>query len=129
MPFEITQIDDKPIFVLTFTEPLDYENNYAQVTEALLHRVGDLPGPIYRISDYTRLNPEYKDIIIGLNSVLKYRRGGLSDDRFHPMIVFNDSFLSTAIHTLRPHFKNLHHIQLYSSLDEAVAYARQQLAS
>ncbi len=127
MPVELECYSDEPILVLTFTNPVDYERLALITSEMVSEAAEGMAGPIYRVSDYTQLTPSFTDLMMALGGARNAKKGGLKDARMRPLLVSDHDVARFGRMALDQLQYNLSHAKLFATLDEALAYARQQI--
>jgi hypothetical protein len=130
MPYEVRRLGEEPIIVTTLTDPIDWARDIKQTTAQVAALVAEIDGEGFRITDLTRTNVTFSELMMGLAAVLRSEGGWLSTPRIQPLVVTTQE-LGREFQTFaaeQEQYGRLH-IELFPTLDEAIAYAREQLSA
>ncbi len=123
MTVEISQLPNEPIVVATIYEPIDMSvdpqtnrdrcNTIAQQTD----------GPLYRITDFSNFSLTFSQLVVGLVEDIKF-----SEANIVHLIVGSGEMMQMQLDAIRQEQYGAHDVQLFASVDDAIAYARDQIA-
>lgn len=127
MPIEVELFQDEPIIILHMSEPVDYEFLARDAAELVTKATAGMDGPIYRISNYNALKPSFTDMLLAISGARQAKKGGLKDERMRPILVSNHELAKIGRIALNQSQYSLGHVQVFTTPEEAVAYAREQI--
>ena len=126
MPFDLRKLPDKPILMLAITDPFDYHHGPAAIFEKAGEEIGNLSGPIYWITDLTRLTLNFKNWITMRAAAYVPSPHSVESGRMRPIYVSKSNLIRTgaALENMRRAKFDLPPIQLFDTLEEALSFAR-----
>ena len=126
MPFAITQMPDEPILIVKIEVPL--EQHLASITSVntqLAQLMNASSSQIYVLVDLRDQMLSFSDILIGID-LLKHPDSWIEQRAARPILVGSDPMIGIAVRRFKQQIKiNLGH---FETLDEALAYARAEIA-
>jgi hypothetical protein len=129
MAYTVERLTNEPIVVLTVVDPLGPPEMQREAQTKVAEAGADVTGPLYRITDLTGLSISFGDIVRSLGEEAKDKReGSMSDGRVRSLIVAKDEIIKMAAASLSQQQYGALPIKLFTTRDEAVAYAREQVA-
>ena len=130
MAWTLERLDNEPIILVTVFPPTSsYEG-----TIQLLHEIAELAttipdGPIYRINDYSAITPTLDDLINVMTLEAKLGLpGSVGDPRTHLIAVGSGELVELGASSFSQDQFGNHNVPLFTSQDDALNYAREQLA-
>lgn len=130
MPVEIRQIDNEPMYVAIFTEPFITEETTPITTKALSDALAATDGTVYYISDFTQIKLTFNQLVSGLADAFAGKvQTPFTNPRLHMIIVGDDEFVRLGAQAAKQEQYGSLDIQLFPTIDEAIAHARQKLAA
>jgi hypothetical protein len=130
MPYKISRLGQEPIIVTTLTDPIDWARDIKQTTAQVAALAAEIDGEGFRITDLTKTDVTFSEMMMGLSAVLRSEGGWLSTPDMRPIVVTRQELGREfqAFAAEQKQYGKLH-IELFSTLDEAIAYAREQLSA
>jgi len=129
MPFSTRQLPGEPIVIATAHSPLKIETDMPELAKQITEFLQKIPGKIYYISDTSLLDHlEFRDVVIGMAEVTRGPAAFLSNERLQTIVVGSTQMIQLAVQSVSQEQYGGLNIVLYSSLDEAIQYARNQIA-
>jgi hypothetical protein len=124
----ITKLPDEPIVIVTIRLPLhEYLDDIAILNEQVAQILATTEGPVYRISDGSKLDDiAFSDILLWLGEQRTSRPGSVLDSRVIPIAVGSGRMAQAGLRKLAE--RTGVHMPLFETLEEAVEFARAQLA-
>lgn len=122
MPFEVKQIGDEPIIIVTIIPPVNMEVEPTQRREAANVIARRLDGPVYRITDVSRFEPTF-DMIVG-GMALDIR---LSERNIRHIFVGKGEMVELVAAAIKQPQYGAQEGHMVGSMEEALALARKQL--
>jgi hypothetical protein len=129
MPFQVTRLDDEPIVIATLADPIDWAHDIKQSTAQVAALAAEFEGQGFRITDLTQATVTFSELMMGLAAVLRSEGGWLSNPQIRPLVVTTQElgreFQKFAAE--QEQYGKLQ-IEVFSTLEEAIGYARTQCA-
>ena len=130
MTFTIELLPDEPIMLLTFSEDFKVGQHIAasdDATRALLDTVNE---PVFNVLDLRKVSMSFDDIMLGSNTGARSSNPIWKDPRIREtLFVSNMSLVNIAVKGLRSATFNNIKAQAFSSVEDALAYAREQVSA
>ena len=127
MAFNIEWLPDEPILIATATGLItsdDFGGMYEQVAAMIEGR----EDKIYRIADYKAADSSFMDILKAVKLASTHAAGSSSDPRIQTVYVGTSQWISLARTALQqPQFGGIM-IPTFVDLDDALDYARREIA-
>jgi hypothetical protein len=127
MPYEVSRLGHEPIIIATLSDPIDWAQDIKNTTAQVAALAAEIEGQGFRITDLTQANLTFSELMMGLATVLRSEGGWLSTPRIKPLVVTTQELgreFQTFVANQEQYGKL--HVEVFSTLDEAVAYAREQ---
>ena len=128
MPAIVVKLPDEPIIVLTVTDPFAPQGDLPPAYEEVAEMIEDMPGPIYCLYDLSSVYLGFGDLIVVLGTAIRGTPGSASDPRVRGVIVGYDELAQLASEASRQEQYGHLDFPLFAVIEEAVAYARAELA-
>jgi hypothetical protein len=129
MAYTVSRLINEPIVVLTVRDPLGPPEMQREAQMKVAEAGADITGSIYRITDLTELTISFGDIVRSLGEEAKSKReGSMSDSHVRSLIVAKDEIIKMAAASLSQEQYGALPVKLFTTRDDAVAYAREQIA-
>jgi hypothetical protein len=128
MGFTLEMLPNEPIMIVTGKGALtvhDFNEMFADSRKLL----AGMKGPIYRIVDFTESTTSFMDLIRITQISIKGEEGTTTDSRIKPVIVGTNQWVSLGRTIFeQPQFSGMHFPTMVS-MEDALIYARTQLAA
>jgi hypothetical protein len=131
MPFKIEKLRDEPILVVSAIEPFDFKVDYGPFVRELLGLLEQSSEPVFEITDGRTIKLSFSEVVSLLATVTK------GDDakslEKHPkvrawLIAVDNDLLRMGVNALGQAQYGGQAIPIFRTVDEALAYARQQIS-
>jgi hypothetical protein len=125
----INKLHNEPIIIATYTKdqlPAEAINEVIQYTAQLLE---EIDGVIYCIEDLTEADMTFGNAVQAMAAVTKKQPGSARDPRVKMLLVGSGSLLDVCAKAFRQLQYGELQIPLYSSIEEALADAREMIAA
>ena len=128
MGFTVELLSDEPIMIVTGKGMITVQD-FAEMFAASRKRLAGMSGPIYRILDVRESTTSFMDLIRMPQIASKGDEGSTTDPRIKPVLVGTTQWVSLGRTIFeQPQFSSLH-FPTFASMEDAMLYARNQLAS
>jgi hypothetical protein len=127
MPYEVSRLGKEPIIIATLIDPIDWARDIKNTTAQVAALAAEIEGRGFRITDLTRTNVSFSELMMGLAAVLRSEGGWLSTPQIQPLVVTTQE-LGREFQTFvaeQEQYGKLN-IEVFSTLAEAIAFAREQ---
>lgn len=122
MTVECKQLGDEPIVIATIFEPVNMAVD-PQANRDFSNEVArQFDGPVYRITDFTNFEVTFSQLVLGLAEDIKS-----SEPNIKHVFVGSGEMVELQTRAGSQEQYGAHEIQLFESVDEAIAFAREQL--
>jgi hypothetical protein len=132
MPFNVERLGSESIIVLTISGAFGASSDLHEY-KAAIAKIGQLaaeiPGSVYRITDASAAQIGFGELVQALGEARSGEKGSVSDPRMKSVFVATHELVQLAGESLRQAQYGQLDIKLCESLDQAIAYAREQLAA
>jgi hypothetical protein len=132
MPYTVQQLDNLPVptVLATMTEPFDTGKeapvSIGEVNATLAQIEGDL---VYIIIDLSQLNLNLGNLMQGFAMAYlpheEVRTEHMLDDRVRTLMIGTGEMMKIAVKSLQQDQYGNHHVELFPTVDEALAHIRQ----
>jgi hypothetical protein len=130
MSFTIEKLPDEPIIICSMSEQFNPLKDYGAFWQRLGEVVKDMEGPIYRITHLKTDQIQFSDMVLALAAEAKSGMpGSLTDPRIRSVLVNRSILAQMAVESIKQEQYGQLDTPLFGTLDEALTYVRQQLAS
>jgi hypothetical protein len=121
MPLTIEQLPDEPIVIITLYDPIRprLTPEEAEQFSTVLQQVGK---KYCRITDFSHVNLSFSDMVLGLSADQSF-----TDPNVLNLAVGTQAIVKLAAESAGQTQYGGHPVEIYASLDEAVAVARQRM--
>jgi hypothetical protein len=128
MNFNIEKLPHEPIVICTMAATFDPANEYPAFWAQLGKAVQGLEGPIYRIPLVLDLDFNFGRMAVAIAEEARSGKpGSLGDPRIRNLLVSQAALAQLSIESLQQEqYGRLDNTLLFSTVEEALAYARQQ---
>jgi hypothetical protein len=128
MPAMVVNLPDEPIIVLTATDPFVPHEDLPPAYEEVAEMIDGVPGPVYCLYDIGSVYLGFSDLVTTLSTAIRGTPGSASDPRVKVVIVGTDDLAQLASEASRQEQYGRLNFPLFASMEEAVAYARAEIA-
>jgi hypothetical protein len=127
MPYQVSRLGHEPIIIATLSDPIDWAQDIKKTTAEVAALAAEIEGRGFRITDLTQTNVTFSELMMGLAAVLRSEGGWLSTPQITPLVVTTQELGREfqAFVAQQEQYGKLH-IEVFSTLEQAVAYAREQ---
>ncbi|MFN8528953.1 MAG: hypothetical protein U0670_10105 [Anaerolineae bacterium] len=122
MPFEVKQLGNEPIIIVTIIPPVNMQLEPTQRREAANAIARDIDGPVYRITDVTRFEPTFDMIVGGMALDIRH-----SERNIRHIFVGKGEMVELVANAIKQPQYGAQEGSMVGSMDEALALARKQL--
>jgi hypothetical protein len=132
MPFNVERLGSEPIIVFTISGAVggsDALRDYQAAVSKIGQLAAEIPGSVYRITDATSAQLSFGDLVQALGEARSGEKGSVSDPRMKSIFVASHELVQLAGESLKQAQYGQLNIKLCESLDQAITYAREQLAA
>ncbi|MEL6403578.1 MAG: hypothetical protein AAFR81_04380 [Chloroflexota bacterium] len=130
MAFTIEQIEDKPIFVATFSEPHNSSQDSAGINEAMLPKLEEFEGTVYYIPDMRQVDVNFGDMVAGLQQAFASGVDTIyTNPRTKILTVGTQDLVRLAAEAVKTQeqYKKIP-IDLFTTVEEAIAKAEKLMS-
>lgn len=129
MPVHVTRVEGEPILIATFTGKVTVEDVREMFRQSLPLMEG-VSGHIYRITDARETDTTFSDLVFILSQAGQGGGPGSTlDPRISPALVGSNQWVKMLASSLGQQQYGSLKVPLYETLEEALAYAREQIAA
>ena len=130
MSFTVEKYPDEPIILSTYHESFDPSRDIHQVFKLVSQLADGINGPVYRIIDNRRLHLTFDKMTILMGEESQRKPGSISDPRLSTVIVTTSDLAQFGAKSMREQEQyGKHPLTLFTSLEEALAHVRAEIAS
>lgn len=124
----VIQLPGEPIVIVTIRLPLhDFLEDIPLLNAQIAEILATTQGPVYRISDGSKLDDiGFSDILLWIDQQRTHRSGSVLDPRVIPIGVGSSRIGQAGVRKLAERTGIT--MPVFETLDEAIAYAREQIA-
>ncbi len=123
MPFTILRLENHPIVVVHITGALNADLHF-RIALKVADLIKDVPGKIYRITDYTHASLDLLDMLDIVTQMTRGWQGTYSDPRIITLMVLNGGNSSLAAACLNRSWEGWKKAFVFPTMAEALAFAR-----
>jgi hypothetical protein len=129
MESAVIKLPDEPIVIVTVRLPIhEFLDDLALLNQQVADILATTQGPVYRISDTNLLSEGgFSDLMLALGEQRAHPLGSVMDPRVKPILVGTGPMLPIVVRKVAQHTGVT--MPLFATLDEALAYARAQIAA
>ena len=130
MAFTVEKLPDEPIIVITFRNPSNPTQDYGPLLDQVAKLCEGLEGPIYRITDLRQVNFSFSDMVVAIAEEFKSGKpGSAADPRIRTVLAASGELVKLAAESVKQEqYGARNDTPMFTSLDEAIAYSRAELA-
>ena len=130
MPYKVSRLGHEPIIIATLVDPIDWARDIKDTTTQVAALVAEIEGQGFRITDLTQTTMTFSELMMGLATVLRSEGGWQSTPRMKPLVVTTQELGREfqAFVADQEQYGKLQ-VEVFSTLDEAVAYAREKCSA
>ncbi len=132
LKFNVERLGNESIIVLTISGTFGDVHDLSSYRAALAQlgqMAATIEGTVYRITDAHTAQIQFGDLVMALGESRGGEKGTVSDPRMKSIFVGSDELIRMAAQSFTQEQYGHINVQLCSSLDEAIARAREQLAA
>lgn len=122
MTVEIKQLPGEPIVIASIYEPIDMSVDPKTNRDECNAIARQTDGPLYRITDFSNFTLTFAQMVGGLAEDIKFSEANI----VHLMVGSTDMVKMQADAVKQEQY-GARDVQLFASVDEAIAYAREQI--
>lgn len=128
MGFTLQLLPDEPI-ILTIAKGHLAAGDFAEMFAKSRKLLMGMPAPIYRISDFREASSSFTDLLRMAQIASKGEEGTTSDPRIKAVLVGTNQWVSLARTIIEQPQYSAMRFPTFETMEEALAYARSQLAA
>jgi hypothetical protein len=123
-------VDDAPILVVTFLDPIAVPGDADDALAAGAELQNSTGGKICRVLDFSQANLNFGDMVVGM-SYERGKAGGVYDEDVYNIFVGTDDWVKLGVESLgtQEHYKGANVKGLFTSEADAVEAARALLST
>jgi hypothetical protein len=125
MAYTVNRLPNEPIIMITFIAPVDPAVDMGNSNAEVNNLAKQISGTVVTITDSRSYTPSFDHLIIALDEM---RRSITSDPDFIRIIVGSDEMLGFAVKAAKQRQYGEHELPLFGKVEDALAYARSELA-
>ncbi len=129
MSVSVHKLPDEPIIIVTYADPFKGSADVAAANHQVAALETQLPGEFYRIADLVNVHMDWNELLSALQTAAARETGSLRDTRIHSIFVGSSENVALAVRSLSQRQYGSIEAKLFSSVDEALDYARQEIAN
>lgn len=126
MTVTIANLEDEPIFVLTYEAPFTPEDVVQAKQLSSEQRLEDTL--VYRIADASQLNLTFGDVAAALQAMGGTEPGDLGDPQIETCFVGSGDMLELAADSAAQERYGMAAIDIFATVDEAIAHIRNKIS-
>lgn len=123
MTIVVEQLDNEPIIVATIFEPVDMAVDPQKNRDLCNEIARKYKGKVYRIIDFTHFELTFSQMVMGLAEDIR-----LSERNIVPLVVGNTNLVRLQAEAMKQEQYGGFEAKVFTHVDAAIAYAREQLA-
>ena len=125
MPYEISRLGDEPIIIAIHIDPIKWGQDSKKVTAQVASLAAEIDGWDFRITDLTKTNVTFSELMIGLAAALRSEGGWQSNHQLQPVVVAKqESGWEFQTFATEQEICGKIHVEVVSTLNKDIAYAR-----
>lgn len=126
MPSVLEKLPDENIAILTYTMPFtpqDVQHGVEEISGVL----ETVEGNLYSVVDVQSIHLSFSDLVMGLANAVTDKTGWkLSNERTPLIVVGAHSMIKLAVDAIKQRQYGAKNVTLFTDMNEALRYARQQ---
>jgi hypothetical protein len=127
MSFKIEKLPNEPIIICTLAPNFEPANDYPSFWPQLGKMVEGMEGPIYRITHLLSTNFNFGQMTVAIGEETRSGLpGSLGDPRIRSVLVSQAALAQLAVQSLQQEQYGQRDNPLFGTLEEALAYVREQ---
>ncbi|HEC22199.1 MAG TPA: hypothetical protein ENI95_04710 [Chloroflexi bacterium] len=126
MSFTVQRLPNEPILIVTRFDATP--SDLLQIFQQSLELSEDIEGTVYRIHDISRVDLDFGTMVAGMANASEKRKGSMRDPRFQDILVGGHELIRLASAAFQQEQYGNLTIPFFESLEEALDYARKQIA-
>lgn len=127
MSYKVEKVRDKPIIIFTIEQGFKFEKSTEDVQQEIASIVEGLTKPIFLITDFSRIDMTFSELVLALGNARSGVAGSFSDQRLRNVFVGHDDMVDLAAKSLFQTQYGKIPVLVFTTLDEAIAYAEGML--
>ncbi|NDJ55342.1 MAG: hypothetical protein GYB68_19905 [Chloroflexi bacterium] len=129
MAFSVEKLSGESILILEMSDPIeDLVGDLQELYSLTAGIIEEIEGPVYRIFNIHAGDLEFNHMLEWLGVAYRGGRGSVSDDRARTILVGPDDLVTFFSNSLKQEQYGSIEVRVASSLDAAIAMAREELA-
>ncbi|MBN1427042.1 MAG: hypothetical protein JXB07_01575 [Anaerolineae bacterium] len=127
MPAKIERLHNEPIITVVWTDPANVKQDMPESWKEVDRLIGQDESGVYCITDLRGLNMDIPSTIAGMALQRERRPGSSADPRIRSILVGSGIFLEIVTKGVRQVRGANANLPLFSTMEDALAYAREQI--
>ena len=129
MAFKVEKVPNEPIVISTISNPYDAMVDSAGIAQELLQILSETSDTIYYVADMSNLNVSFSELTVGLAHAFRTPGSPYANPRLKTLPVGSAGMIKFGVEAASQQSNyGKQQIQLYASVDEALAFARDEIA-
>ncbi len=125
MSFHVEQLDEEPIILITLSSDFDPYTEGDSLTDQILSLLDQQPEPVYYITDFSNIRLSLEQLLYVASFVARGEKPVLHHPKIRcAILVTSDAMLSMSAQGLDSAVFGNVHMEVFSSLDDALDRAR-----
>lgn len=125
MTHKFEKLPDEPIGVITYSEPVDFQEEPSEIIRALIEHEEELQ---YVIHDIRELKFSFSDLVLGLAASFRPNKPELrSEFGFNTVVVGSNTLIKLAVQSVRQVQYGGRELLHFDTLDEALTHIKDRL--
>ena len=125
MSHTVERLPGEPIVIITYETPFNFQIEPGQILEAMAGAITDSDEIVFAVHNTSELSFSFSDIVAGMGGAFKSVRGQELSPLTRILVVGGGNLLSLAVKSAKQIQYGGLDIELFDSVDAAIAYARQ----
>jgi hypothetical protein len=127
MAYTIQQVGNEPIIVVKTTNPFNPEKEVPEQNEKIGKLVQRMTPPVFLIADLSELQISFSDLVLSLAEVKRSEDGAFNNKNLITLTVGSEEMVKLSVQAAKQKQYGETNIQIFASVDEAIAHARKQV--
>lgn len=128
MSFSVERVQDEAIIILNLKSGYNFEQDTPRAHQQVADIIAQIETtPVYRITDFSTIDMSFGDLVTALAAATQAEPGSMTDPHIKNVFVGNSEMVDLAADSLIQTQYGKIPTLVFSSLDDALTYARAML--
>ena len=127
MRYTVERLSNEPIIVVVIGTDYAVGKHFLELAQLVDSKVGKDETGVYAIFDITEMKMSFGDLVIAMSNQSQKAPGALADPRLNTLIVGSGDLVKLGIQAFQQEQYGNLNFRLFTSVDEALKYAREEL--